>query len=285
MCPVSAKTRVCGILGHPVEHSLSPSIHNAAFAAAGLDLVYVAHDVVPHALPAAIQGAKALGYRGLSITIPHKVAALACVDEADSTARGIGCINTVVNDQGVLCGYNSDGLGALGALEQAGASPQGKRVVLLGSGGAARAIAFTMAAGAPPSRLVVLGVVAEELATLIRELGERVGYPAEGVLLDEARLRAELPEADLLVQATPVGMSPRVDETLIPHELLRRDLVVFDAVYNPRQTRLLREARLAGARVIEGVEMFLGQAVVQFELWTGQQAPRQVMRRVIEERL
>jgi shikimate dehydrogenase len=285
MCPISAKTRVCGILGHPVEHSLSPAIHNAAFAATGLDLAYVAHDVVPEALPAAIQGAKALGYRGLSITIPHKVAALACVDEADATARGIGCINTVVNDRGVLSGYNSDGLGALGALEQAEANPRAQRVVLLGSGGAARAIAFTMATQAPPSRLVVLGVLADELQTLVRELRERVGYHAEGFALDEARLRAELPAADLLVHATPVGMSPRVDDTLVPRQLLRPELVVFDAVYNPRQTRLLREARVAGARVIEGVEMFLGQAVVQFELWTGQKAPREVMRRVIEERL
>lgn len=144
MQSIDAKTKVCGIFGHPVGHSLSPEIHNAAFAALELPFVYVAHDVEPGNVLRAMEGICAMGYRGLSVTIPHKVTALECVDEVDETARIIGCINTVVNDQGRLYGSNSDGLGALGALRDANADPEGSRTVVLGSGGAARAIAVTI---------------------------------------------------------------------------------------------------------------------------------------------
>jgi shikimate dehydrogenase len=285
MSSIHATTTLCAILGHPVGHSLSPAIHNAAFQALGLDFVYVAHDVAPEVLPQAIRGACALGYRGLSITIPHKVAALGLMDEVDDTARGIGCINTVVIDQGRLTGHNSDGLGALGALRSADADPRGRRVLLLGSGGAARAIAMSLAMHAPPERLVILGILPDELGALVRDLETRAHYRAEGRALDHATLSAGLGGADLVLHTTPVGMHPNRDESLVPVDLWRPGLVVFDAVYNPRETRLLSEARAAGARVVAGVEMFLGQAVVQFELWTGHPAPAEVMRRVLEERL
>jgi shikimate dehydrogenase len=285
MSRIHAKTAVCAILGHPVGHSLSPALHNAAFESLGLDFVYVAHDVSPDCLPEAIRGARALGYRGLSITIPHKVAALGSMDEVDETARGIGCINTVVIEKGRLYGHNSDGLGALGALRAAGVDPRGRRVLLLGSGGAARAIAMTLATHAPPERLVILGVVPDELGALVGDLETRARYAAEGRAFARTTLAVELERADLLLHTTPVGMHPDRDQSLVPAELLRPGLTVFDAVYNPRETRLLAEARAAGARVIEGVEMFLGQAVVQFELWTGRPAPTEVMRCVLEERL
>ncbi len=285
MTTIGGKTRVCGILGHPVGHSLSPALHNAAFAARGLDLAYVAHDVPPERLPAAIEGARALGYRGLSITIPHKVAAMACVDEVDATARGIGCINTVVNDGGRLRGYNTDGRGALGALRAAGADPTGRRVVVLGSGGAARAITVTLALEAPPAELRVLGVVPDELARLVADL-ERCGCAsATAHALDEASLATALEDAELLLNCTPVGMSPAKEATPVPPRLLRPGLTVFDAVYNPRRTRLLTDAAAAGAAVVEGLEMFLGQAVLQFELFTAEPAPVEVMRRVVEAHL
>jgi shikimate dehydrogenase len=285
MPSIHAKTQVCAILGHPVGHSLSPAIHNAAFDALRLDYVYVAHDVAPDSLAAAIAGARALGYRGLSVTIPHKVAALSCVDDVDETARTIGCINTVVNDTGRLTGHNSDGLGALAALRRAGADPAGRRVVILGSGGAARALAVTLAASATPQRIVLLGVVLDELAQLSRDvlgLGRCETVARE---LSEATLTEELATADLLLQCTPVGMHPNADASLVPAALLRPELCVFDAVYNPRRTALLQAAAAAGCRVVEGLEMFIGQAVVQFELWTGQAAPIDVMRRIVEERL
>ena len=285
MPTIHAKTQVCAILGHPVGHSLSPAIHNAAFDALGLQFVYVAHDVPPDSLAAAIAGARAMGYRGLSVTIPHKVAALACVDEVDDTARAIGCINTVVNDDGHLTGHNSDGLGALAALRRAGADPTDRNVVILGSGGAARALSVTLAASAAPRRMVLLGVVLDELERLTRDVAGLGRCDTVGRELGEAALAEELDQADLLLQCTPVGMHPDVQRSLVPPGLLRPDLCVFDAVYNPRRTALLEAAAAAGCRVVEGLEMFIGQAVVQFERWTGQPAPIDVMRRIVEERL
>ena len=282
---INAKTKVCALFGHPVGHSLSPEMHNAAFEALGLPFVYVAHDVQPGHVAKALEGIRVMGYRGLSVTIPHKVEALAAVDDVEETARGIGCINTVVNDDGCLRGYNSDGLGALGALRDAGADPQGQRGVVLGSGGAARAITMTLAREAPPERLTILGVELQELERLVADARERGRAPVDGKPLTDASLRQEIAAADVLLHCSSVGMHPNVEQSLVPPELLRAGLVVFDAVYNPRQTKLLREAQTAGCRTVSGLEMFLGQAYVQFELWTGQPAPRDIMRRVVEARL
>jgi shikimate dehydrogenase len=282
---IDAKTRVCALFGHPVGHSRSPEIHNAAFEALGLPFVYVAHDIEPGQVGQALAGVRALGYRGLSVTIPHKVEAMHGVDAVDEIAQGIGCINTVVNDGGRLTGYNSDGLGALGALRDAGSDPAGKRTVVLGSGGAARAITVTLAREAPPSLMTILGVVPDELERLVQDVRQRGRAPVEGHLLTPEVLARTLETAEILLHCSPIGMHPKDHESLVPTQLLRPGLVVFDAVYNPRRTKLLREAAAAGCRTIEGIEMFLGQAYVQFELWTGQRAPRDVMRRVLEEKL
>ncbi len=282
---LDAHTETCAIFGHPVGHSISPAIHNAAFAALGLNLVYVAHDVEPERLPAAMAGNRALGYRGLSITIPHKVAALGLVDEVDDTARRIGCINTVLNERGVLKGRNTDGLGALGALRAAGVEPRQANVVVLGSGGAARAISVTLVAEAPPEKLTLLGIDEPELEKLARDLRELRSSEIAVGRLDHEGLASALPGAALLLQTTPIGMAPNGEQSLVAPELLHDGLTVFDAVYTPRRTRLLRDASERGCRTVEGLEMFLGQALVQFELWTGRQPPREVMRNVIEERL
>ena len=285
MPPIDAKTRVCALFGHPVGHSLSPALHNAAFEALDLPFVYVAHDVEPGQVGRALDGIRTLGYRGLSVTIPHKVEAMQGVDEVVETAQVIGCINTVVNEDGRLIGSNSDGLGALGALRDAGADPEGKRVVVLGSGGAARAIAVTLSREAPPAQIAILGVVPDELAQLAADVGERGNSQVSGTELTDESLAGALADADIVMHCSPIGMHPKVDESLVPPELLRSGLVVFDAVYNPRKTKLLADAEAAGCRTIEGIEMFLGQAFVQFELWTGKKAPREVMRRVVEEKL
>jgi shikimate dehydrogenase len=273
------------VIGHPIGHSLSPELHNAAFEELGLPFAYVAHDIRPGDVAQAFEGVRAMGYRGLSVTIPHKVEAMHAVDEVDETARGIGCINTVVNNDGRLLGYNSDGLGALGALRDAAADPQGKRVLMLGSGGAARAIAVTVAREAPPDVMTILGIDAEELNKLIADVQERGQTAVRGGQLDDAQLEHEMARADIVLHCSPIGMHPREDQSLVPAGLFREGIVVFDAVYNPRQTKLLQHAQEAGCRTIQGLEMFLGQAYVQFELWTGQQAPRDVMRRVVEARL
>ena len=285
MSRIDANFKVCALLGFPARHSVGPALHNAAFEALNLPLVYVAHDVEPARLAQAFAGARAMDYRGLSITMPHKVAALELVDDVDDAARAIGCINTVVNRDGRLRGANVDGLGALAALRQAGADPTGRRVLMLGSGGAARALGITLGLYAKPVELTILGAIENELARLARDVAERTSCNVKAEMMNDATLAAGLGKAQILLHCTPVGMKPDSERSLVPRERLRPDLVVFDAVYNPRRTLLLRDAAAAGCRVIEGSEMFLGQAVLQFELWTGQSAPKEIMRWVLDARL
>ncbi|MHB8973336.1 MAG: shikimate dehydrogenase [Pirellulaceae bacterium] len=285
MPPINAKTQVCAIFGHPVGHSLSPEIHNAAFQALGLPYVYVAHDVQPGSVVRALDGIRVLGYRGLSITIPHKIEALDGVDEVDETARTIGCINTVVNENGRLLGYNSDGRGAVNALRESGADPQGSRTVVVGSGGAARAVAVTIACEAPPEKLTLLGIDDAELARLATDVRHQGRSVVQHEHLNDDSLAKALADADLLLHCSPVGMHPHEGHSLVPAHLLRSSVAVFDAVYNPRRTQLIQDAERAGCQTILGLEMFLGQAFVQFELWTGQPAPRDVMRKVVEAKL
>jgi len=267
---IDAKTKVCAVIGNPVEHSLSPAIHNAAFEALGLGYVYVAFRVED--IAAAIAGMRALGnFRGLSVTIPHKVSIMEHLDEIDEVARNIGSVNTVLKEGGLLKGSSSDGPGALKALADRGADPAGKRVLVLGSGGAARATTFTLATSERPPEISILGVIPDELDLLVRDLKDKT--------------RKGAAEADIIIHCTPVGMHPKTDDTLVPKELLRPEHVVFDIVYTPRETRLLKEARSVGCKTIPGLEMFVNQAVVQFELWTGKSAPVDVMRKVVEKNL
>ncbi|MGA6827774.1 shikimate dehydrogenase [Nitrospira sp. NS4] len=280
---IDAHTRFCGVIGNPVEHSLSPAIHNAAFQKLGLNFVYLAFRV--EAIGDAIKGLRALGsFRGASVTIPHKVSAIPFLDEVEPTARHIGAINTIVAENGKLTGYNTDATGALRALREGAGSLKGKRVVMLGSGGAARAIAFALAAESGVTGLTLLGVDGKERSALAADLRVKTELSVQDAMLDDAALARELPGAQVLIHCTPIGMSPKVEATCVPPQLLHPGLAVMDIVYNPRETRLLKDARLAGCVTIPGLEMFLHQAVAQFELWTNQPAPADVMRAVLESR-
>jgi shikimate dehydrogenase len=280
---ITAQTQWCGIIGNPVEHSLSPAIHNAAFQKMGLNLVYLAFRV--ENICDALNGVRALGNaRGLSVTIPHKVTAIPFLDEVEPTAKHIGAINTVVIEDGRLKGHNTDASGALRALKQGGALLDGHRVLILGSGGAARAIAFALATGAGIAGLTILGIEEAERQKLVKDLRAKTGIPIEDGTLTLDMLRNWVPHVRTLIHCTPVGMHPHVDESCVPSNLFRPELTVMDVVYNPRETKLLQEAKSAGCRTIAGMEMFLNQAVLQFELWTKQPAPADVMRQVLESR-
>ncbi len=280
---INAKTRVCAVLGNPVEHSLSPALHNEAFRHEGLNICYTAFCVQD--LAAAMNGVRALGILGLSVTIPHKVAVLDHLDEVDEIARGIGSVNTVIQKDGKLLGYNSDGMGALRALKEGSAELDGRRVTIIGSGGAARAIAFTLGTQAPLKEIHLLGIDQEECGNLCEDLRRAVPVPVRWTPFSQETLRQDLQASDGVVHCTPVGMHPNEGESLVGRDDLRPGQFVFDIVYTPLQTRLLREAEAAGCRVIQGVEMFIHQAVFQFELWTGRKAPVECMRRVVMESL
>ena len=277
--PISGKTKVCGVIGDPVEHSMSPVMHNAAFKKLGVDYLYVPFRVRKEELGKAIEGMRALNIRGLNVTIPHKVTIIPFLDELDTLAEQIGAVNTIVNNEGVLRGYNTDATGFLQALLEKDIEPKGKNVVILGAGGASRAISFILAERG--ANLVILNRLleldwAEELA---RRISEDFGKEVEALELNEKNLARVLEKANILVNATSVGMSPDVDETPVPARLLKPGLVVFDIVYNPIETRLLREAEATGAQTISGLDMLVWQGALAFEQWTGLKAPVDVMKR------
>jgi shikimate dehydrogenase len=204
--------------------------------------------------------------------------------QVDPTARQIGAINTIVAEKGRLTGYNTDATGALRALKEGGVDLRGRRIVILGSGGAARAIVFAVAAESGAEKLALLGVDDKERAALAAEVRSKTAFAIEDFHLDEAALGRTIPEAQVLIHCTPVGMSPKVNATCVPASLLHSGLAVMDIVYNPRETLLLKDAKRAGCKTIPGLEMFLNQAVTQFELWTNRSAPVDVMRTVLESR-
>ncbi len=275
---ISGKTTVCGIIGDPIEHTLSPAIHNAVYKAMGLDFVYVSFPVASAELGQAIGGMKALNIRGLNVTIPHKVAVIPFLDRLDVLADRIGAVNTIVNDNGALTGFNTDAMGFLKALVERDIEPTGKKVLLLGAGGAARAISFILAEEG--AHLTILNRKQE--LSWAKDLADRLvqNYMIKvsaGELTRE-NLREAIPSADILVNATSVGMSPNIGQSPVPADLLCSNLVVFDIIYNPFQTRLLREAKEAGAQTISGLEMLVWQGALAFEKFTGKQAPVELMR-------
>jgi shikimate dehydrogenase len=281
MMEIDVETQFCGVIGNPVEHSLSPAIHNAAFRRLDLNYVYLAWKV--ESVGDAIRGLRALGnFRGASVTIPHKVSAVPYLDEVESTARQIGAINTIVSEQGRLIGFNTDATGALRALREGGVTLAGQRIVMLGSGGSARAIAVALAAESKADTLILLGVDDKERKALASDLRAKASVTVEEYSLDERALGQTVPDAQVLIHCTPVGMYPRVEATCVPAALLHPGLAVMDVVYNPRETKLLKEAKRSGCKTISGLEMFLNQAAAQFELWTNRPAPVEVMRAVLE---
>jgi shikimate dehydrogenase len=276
---ISGKTKICGLIGDPVEHTMSPAMHNAAFKKLGLDYTYIPFRVRPEELPRAVDGLKALNVRGFNVTIPHKVSVIPLLDSLDPLAEKIGAVNTVVNENGGLRGYNTDAAGFLRTLLGRGIEPQDKNIVILGAGGAARAISYILAEKG--AHLTILNRKLElEWAEDIRQLiREDLGREVRVMELTPRKLAAALEGAAILVNATSVGMSPASGRSPAPARLLRRRLVVFDIVYNPVMTKLLKEAKEAGARIISGVDMLAWQGALAFEKWTGQAAPLALMRR------
>ena len=278
---ISGKTKICGLIGDPVEHTMSPPMHNAAFKKLGLDYAYLPFRVRPEDLPEAVGGLKALNAIGFNVTIPHKVAVIPLLDELDSLAEKIGAVNTVVNNSGILKGYNTDASGFLQALLERGLEPREKNIVVLGAGGAARAIAYILA-----ERNASLAILnrREEL-----DWAEAIAKNIKADLAQEVKVYELLPEhlervlakADVLVNATSVGMSPASDASPVPASLLKSGLVVVDIVYNPVRTRLLRDAEAAGATTVAGIDMLIWQGALAFEKWTGRKAPFDLMKLVV----
>ena len=282
--PIGTATRLCAVIGNPIGHSLSPAIHNAAFEALGLDFVYVSFRV--ENLKDALAGMRALeNFRGMSVTIPHKIEAMEYMDEIADVDRSIGSINTIINQNGRLVGLGTDGPGALKALVDAGVELAGKSILMVGAGGASRAIAFTLARSAGPELLTLLDINEGLMNGLATDLRAGTKTRIDAAPLSDASLAAAMASADVVINCTPIGMHPKTDASVIPAALFRPGQAVFDIVYSPLETKLLAEARARGLKTVSGVEMFINQAVLQFRAFAGVVAPEEVMRKVVMARL
>jgi shikimate dehydrogenase len=276
---ISSKTKLCGVIGDPIEHSLSPRMQNAAFRELELDYIYLAFQVPENLLKSAILGITGLGMIGINITIPHKVEVMKHLDRIDRDALLIGAVNTVVNIDGELVGYNTDGIGALEALEQNGVRVKGKRVAIIGAGGASRALAFKLSESA--RSLTILNRTKSRAVALTKTLCKNRKIEVKAEKLNDDNLGKTLDKIDILVNTTSVGMWPDVSFTPVKKTFLSKGLTVFDIVYNPVKTRLLRDASEKGCTVVRGVDMLVYQGAAAFELWTDEQAPIKVMREAV----
>jgi len=270
---ISGKTKMCIIIGDPVEHTLSPKMHNAAYEALGIDdqFVYLAARVSVKNVKHVVKAVRVMGIRGLTCTVPHKLEVIKYLDKIDKIAQKIGAVNTIVNDNGILTGYNTDWLGAVIPLERL-TSLKGKKVAVIGAGGAARAIAYGVAEKG--AKLKIFNRTLAKAKILAKELNAQAGNLQQ---LEEVRYM------DIIINATSLGMLPNEDKSAIPADFLRKGQIVFDAVYVPYETRFLKEAREKGAKIIHGIEMLLYQGITQFEYYTNHKAPEEVMRKALYE--
>ena len=274
---INSDTALYCIFGKPVRQSLSPVMHNRAFRETGINAVYLAFE--PASAGAALQAMRSLGIRGASVTIPFKVDIMNGIDAIDPLAENIGSVNTLINDRGMITGYNTDGYGALRALGERDIPIRNAVALVLGNGGSARAIAFTLLANG--ARVILAGRNPEKVAGLARDLS-RNHDPVESVLIRDLD-RAIMDTVDIIINTTPAGMAPDTDSSIIGDELILPRHAVFDIVYSPHLTRLLAGAEKKGCTIVHGIDMLIYQGVRQFELWTGTEAPAAAMAAAVYE--
>ncbi len=278
---ITGKTSVYGIFGYPVKHSLSPLMQNTAFKELGIDAVYVPFEVRPENLKEAVDGVRALDIKGLNVTVPHKERVIEHLDYLSDDAELLGAVNTVKNENGELTGYNTDAEGFLRSLIEEGVELEGKRALMFGAGGAARAVGYALLKGG----VKFLNIVnrsfsrAKEVGELLSKRGNVLVYP-----LKESTVEALLKDVDLIVNTTSVGMKPE-DPVLFDYSKIPEGITVVDIIYNPPETPLLKAAKERGCKTVNGLGMLVHQGAVAFEIWTGEKAPVETMREVLEREL
>ncbi|MBI2611144.1 shikimate dehydrogenase [Candidatus Gottesmanbacteria bacterium] len=253
---IDAHTKLCCVIGHPVTQSLSPTMHNAAYEKLGLNYAFLAFDITN--VFGFINAMRILNIRGTSVTIPYKLEVMKYLDKIDAVAKEIGAVNTIVNDDGKLTGYNTDWIGAVKALEEK-TNLKGKRIAILGTGGAARAIAYGL------------------------KKKDAYVFAFDRFKLSQFDKLTQSQQFDIILNATPIGMSPDDQNSPITNKRITNNHIVFDIIFAPHQTKLLRDAQKKGAAIVYGYKMLLYQAAEQFKLFTGQDASLEVMEKSIEE--
>jgi len=278
---MNGRTRWLGIIGYPIQHSLSPLMHNAAIEALGLDYCYIPLAVEPRRLRSAVNALQRLGFRGFNVTIPHKQRIMAFIDRLTPEAKLIGAVNTVEIQRNRMIGHNTDGRGFLRALmEDTGRSVAGKRVLLLGAGGAASAVGFQLAREGVTT-LLIANRSSERAHGLARHLrGSSIQCSISVLPWTDKAIERGVQQSDIIINTTSVGMSP-ADPPLISSSVFRSNHVVYDLIYNPPRTALLKQAEAAGATAISGLGMLVHQGALSFEIWTGRRPPVEIMREAI----
>ncbi|MGZ7116415.1 MAG: shikimate dehydrogenase [Methanobacterium sp.] len=277
---ITGKTNVVGIIGNPVEHSLSPLMHNAAFEYLNLDYIYVPFLVTNEMLSNAISGAKSLNIKGLNVTIPHKTEVIKYLDSLDKSAELIGAVNTIKFDGYSAKGYNTDGIGAVKAVEEV-STVKNKKVIVLGAGGAARAVSFQILMDGAKS-LVIANRTPENAVKLQDDLIKNLNADVRTVRFNK-ELEEAISDADILINTTPIGMHPNIDEEpMVKAPMMHENLVVNDIVYNPLKTGLLKEAEKAGAKPVSGLKMLIYQGMESFKIWTGVHPPLDIFKKALD---
>lgn len=271
---IDSATSLCCLIGYPIGHSVSPQMHNAAFTHLNLNFCYTAFEVKSADLPSAIYGARAFNVRGLNVTVPHKVAVIPLLDEIDLIAKRINAVNTILNMDGKLKGYNTDGIGALEAIGEE--SMKDKAVVILGAGGASRAIAATLQGVC--RQIIILNRSTQKAVSLAKELEKNSQSTILGLPLSKENIQNTLNQSDVLINTTTVGMYPNISETLIDKRYINSGMTVFDIIYNPFETQLLKDAKSQGAHTIGGLDMLVHQGAASSKIWTGIDPPVNVMK-------
>lgn len=278
---IKGSTNVVGLIGNPVEHSFSPPMHNAAFKELNLDYVYVPFNVLPKNLKTAIKGGDSLNIKGLNVTIPHKIEVMKYLNEIDEIAQLIGAVNTI--DFKSLKGYNTDGIGAIRAIKEI--TPiKDKKIILAGAGGASRAISFYLAQENPENIVILNRNVkkADNLAQDILKSKLTNNIKSDSI----TNINNYLKDGDILINSTPIGMYPNINaKPIATADMIHEDLVVNDIVYNPNKTVLLKEAIKAGAKTVHGIKMLLYQGAESFKIWTGNDAPIDIMEDTLKQTL
>ena len=276
---ITSKTKTLGIFGYPISHTLSPAMHNAVIKALGLDMVYLPFEVKPSNLKEAINGIKSLGIIGVNITIPHKESVIRFLDDISEEARLVGAVNTIVNKDRKLVGYNTDGSGYMASLkEELGFNPKSKRIIIIGAGGAARGILAALATQKPKSITVANRTLSRAVSLIKTFKGKFRDTRFEAIDLDNNMLKMSFNSVDLLINTTSVGMK-QGKALKIPLETLPKIAIVSDIIYNPLETLLLKKAKKLGLTTHGGLGMLVHQGARSFKLWTGMDAPMNVMRK------
>ncbi len=281
---LTPKTKILCIIGNPIEHSMSVTMHNAAIQKLGLDYLYVAFNVLPKDLLSAINGLRSLNIKGASVTIPHKISAMKYLDKIEPMAENIGAINTIKNENGILIGRNTDGEGFLKSIDEFGYNLKNKNIVIFGAGGAARACSFYLAKKV--AKITIINRSDAGMNDLISKLKSKYEIPIKGISLSKFEdIKKEIETSDMLVNTTPVGMYPNVDESPVKQSWLHPNLFVADIVYSPIQTKLLQEASSIGCKVLSGVDMLINQGIIAFKWWTGVSPDKKLMKQVVLDEL